>query len=393
MKKITVGVIGFGTIGTGVVKTLENNKELFQDRIGVPVDLKWVADIDIVRDRGIAVSAERLTTDGFKIVDDPEVDIVIELVGGCGIAKEFIVRALKNGKSVVTANKALLAEHGKELFEKEEKSDGTIAFEAAVAGGIPIIKVVRESFVANRIESIHGIINGTANYIFTKMAREKISFAQALKQAQELGYAEADPTLDVDGIDSAHKLVILGSLASSTIFSMEDCYIEGIRKISEIDIDYAEKFGYVIKLLAIYKNYNGQVQLRIHPTLIPDSHLLGSVMDSYNGIFVKGDVVGSTMFYGRGAGELPTASAVLADVVDIARAMVNDTLAQRKDFTRPRQTVKVTDISDIESRYYFRFTVIDQPGVLAEIAGILGRCKISISDVLQKNAVWAMSCR
>ena len=385
MDKITVGLIGFGTIGAGVVKTLRQNRAILQDRVGVPIELKWIADVDLTTDRGVTVDPAVLTNNGTQIIHDPDVDIVIELVGGCGIAKKFICEALKQGKSVVTANKALLAEHGKELFELERDNEGIIAFEAAVAGGIPIIKVVRESLVANRIQSFYGIINGTANYIFTKMAQENIAFDKALKEAQDLGYAEADPTLDIDGIDSAHKLVILGSLASASIFSMDDCFVEGIRDITEDDIRYAEKFGYVIKLLAIYKNINGSVQLRVHPTLLPETHLLSSVMDSYNGIFVQGDIVGNTMYYGRGAGELPTASAVVADIVDIARAMVNGTLSQRNDFKNSQQTISVADINDIESRYYIRCSVIDQPGVLAEIAGILGKHDISISDVFQKE--------
>lgn len=385
MKKITVGLIGFGTVGTGVVKTFQLNAKLLEERVGVPVCLKWIADLDLSRDRGVVVDQSCLTTDASVIINDPEVDIVIELIGGCGVAKQVILEALKKGKSVVTANKALLAELGKEIFTAERESTGVLAYEASVAGGIPVIKALREGLVANNLLRIYGIINGTANYILTKMSRDKVPFKSALKEAQQLGYAEADPTLDVDGIDSAHKLLILASLATGTIYSMNDIHVEGIRSITEKDIEYAAGFGYVIKLLAIFKNNNGSIELRVHPTLVPDYYLLSYVMDAFNAVFIKGDIVGQNMYYGRGAGELPTASAVVADVVDIARALVNGKLSKRNDFSSNNNKFVVKDILDIESRYYFRFGVTDQPGVLAQISGILGKNQISISDVFQKE--------
>ncbi|MDX9703781.1 MAG: homoserine dehydrogenase [Candidatus Auribacterota bacterium] len=384
-KTITLALLGFGTIGTGVVKTLKQNKQLLEKRIGANLSLKWIADLDIVRDRGVEVDPSTLITDGMRIVNDPEVDIVIELAGGCTFAREFILQALKNGKSVVTANKALLAEHGREIFNAEQESSGLIGFEASVAGGIPVIKTQREGLVANNILSIYGIINGTANYILTKMSKEKISFDEALRDAQKLGYAEADPSFDVDGIDSAHKLLLLGSLAAETIFSMDQIYVEGIRHITERDIEYAAEFDYVIKLLAIYKKKNGMVQLRVHPTLLPCSNLLSSVMDSFNAISFRGDIVGTNMYYGRGAGEMPTASAVVADIIDIGRALVSGTLRNRNDFHNTADIPVVQNIDDIETRYYMRFSVIDQPGVLAQISGILGKNNISISDVYQKE--------
>ncbi len=385
-KTITLGLVGFGTIGTGVVKTLIQNKPLIEKRVGAQLVLKWIADLDTSRDRGVDVSQSTLTTDGMQVVNDPDVDIVIELAGGCTFARDLILKSLKNGKSVVTANKALLAEHGKEIFDAEESSSGVIGFEASVAGGIPVIKAQREGLAANNIVSIYGIINGTANYILTKMSKEKISFEEALSDAQKLGYAEADPSFDVDGVDSAHKLLLLGSLASETIFSMDQIYIEGIRHITERDIEYAAEFDYVIKLLAIYKQKSGMVQLRVHPTLLPSTNLLSSVMDSFNAVSFRGDIVGTNMYYGRGAGEMPTASAVVADIIDIGRALVQGTIRNRNDFhTTSGNNLTVQNMDDIETRYYIRFSVIDQPGILAQIAGILGKYNISISDVYQKE--------
>jgi len=385
MKRVNVGLIGFGTVGTGVVKTLQKNSSLLAKKVGAEINLKWVCDLDLNADRGVKLPDGCLTDDLNKVMDDPEVDIVIELIGGCGVAKKIILGTLSSGKSVVTANKALLAEHGEEIFSTEESSNGVIGYEASVAGGIPIIKALREGLCANNVYEIYGIINGTANYILTKMSSEKQSFDEALKDAQRLGYAEADPTFDVDGIDTAHKLLLLGSLSSHTIFRMDDIFIEGIRKVTEKDIEYAGEFGYVIKLLAIYKNDKHTVQLRVHPTLIPKDKLLSSVKDSYNAVFINSDIVGSTLYSGRGAGELPTASAVVADVVDIAKSIVDENTHKRNDFYIDRVKVKVKDISDISTRYYLRFQVTDQPNVLSKIAGVLGEKGISISDVFQKE--------
>ena len=384
-KSITLGLIGLGTIGTGVVKTLQINKSILEKRIGAEINLKWIADLNTDIKRDVEIDEKSFITDGSKIVNDPEVDIVIELIGGCTAAKQFILTALENGKSVVTANKALLAEHGGEIFKAEQANKGQIGYEASVAGGIPVIKALRDGLSANDITSLYGIINGTANYILTKMSADKISFEEALKKAQELGYAEADPTFDVDGIDSAHKLLLLGSLASGTFFNMEDIYTEGIRHITEKDIAYAAEFDYVIKLLAIYKKKNGNVQLRIHPTLLHKSNMLSSVMDSFNAVSFRGNIVGTNMYYGRGAGELPTASAVVADIVDISKGIVSGNLQKRNDFRIPREKINVQNMDDIESRYYLRFGVTDKPGILAQISGILGKLDISISDVYQKE--------
>ncbi len=385
MKHVNVGLIGFGTVGAGVVKTLQKNSGLLEKKVGAEINLKWICDLDLDTDRGVKLPDGSLTDDLNKVMDDPEVDIVIELIGGCTVAKKIILRALSSGKSVVTANKALLAECGKEIFNAEESSHGIIGYEASVAGGIPIIKALREGLSANNVFEIYGIINGTANYILTKMSSEKQSFDEALKDAQKLGYAEADPTFDVDGIDTAHKLLLLGSLSSHTIFNMDDIFVEGIRKVTKKDIEYAAEFGYVIKLLAIYKNDGDTVELRVHPTLLPKHRLLSSVKDSYNAVFINADIVGSTLYSGRGAGELPTASAVVADVVDIAKSIVDGNTHKRNDFYIDRAKIKVKDISDISARYYFRFQVIDQPNVLSQIAGVLGEKGISISDVFQKE--------
>ncbi|MCD6460440.1 homoserine dehydrogenase [bacterium] len=382
---ITLGLIGLGTIGTGVVKTLQINKSILEERIGKKINLKWVADLNTDLKHNLKIDPNTFITDGRKIVEDPDVDIVIELIGGCTAAKDFILTALKNGKSIVTANKALLAEHGKEIFQAEQSSQGQIGYEASVAGGIPVINTLRNGLAANDIISLYGIINGTANYILTKMSSDKISFEDALKKAQELGYAETDPTFDVEGIDTAHKLLLLGSLARETFFDMNDIYIEGIRGITEKDIAYAAEFDYVIKLLAIYKKKNGVVQLRVHPTLLAKSNLLSSVNDSFNAVSFRGNIVGTNMYYGRGAGELPTASAVVADIVDISNTIVSGNITKRNDFRIPRANITVQDMDDIENRYYLRFGVIDKPGILARIAGILGSLNISISDVYQKE--------
>jgi homoserine dehydrogenase len=378
MKLVKVGVIGFGVVGTGTIKILLNQRELIKKRTGIDIILKKVADKDIERPREINLPKEILTTDAWEIIKDPEIDIVVELVGGTTIAKEFIIEALKNGKHVVTANKALLAEHGNEIFEEALQRGLKIGFEASVGGGIPIIKVMKEGLVANKILAIYGIINGTTNFILTKMTNEGIDFQDALSEAQRLGYAEADPTLDIEGIDSAHKITILASLAYGIPLSFNKVYCEGITKITAQDIAFAREFGYKIKLLAITKILDGEIELRVHPTMVPEDYLISKVDGVFNAIYVEGDSVGETLYYGRGAGSMPTGSAVVADIVDIAKG-VN---TMPPDFS---EKLYIKPIEEIESMYYFRFTALDRPGVLSKISGVFGEHNISIASVIQKG--------
>ncbi|MEN2994579.1 MAG: homoserine dehydrogenase [Thermodesulfovibrio sp.] len=378
MKQVKIGIIGFGTVGTGTVKILLNQRELIKKRTGIDLILKRVADKDIKRPREITLPEGVLIPDAWQIINDPEIDIVVELVGGIDPAKEFIIEALKKGKHVVTANKALLAEHGNEIFSLAKEKGLQIGFEASVGGGIPIIKVMREGLVANKLLAIYGIINGTTNYILTKMTYEGIDFQDALRQAQELGYAEADPTLDIEGIDSAHKLTILASLAYGIPLSFNKTYCEGITKITAQDIAFAREFGYKIKLLAITKILNGEIELRVHPTMVPEDYLIAKVDGVFNAIYVEGDSVGATLYYGRGAGSMPTGSAVVADIVDIAKGVNPVSL----DFS---EKYSIKPIEEIESMYYFRFAALDRPGVLSKISGVFGEHNISIASVIQKG--------
>ncbi|MCS7202914.1 MAG: homoserine dehydrogenase [Thermodesulfovibrio sp.] len=378
MKQVKIGVIGFGTVGTGAISILLNQKELVKKRTGIELILKKVADKDLERPRQISLPRELLTADAWEIIKDPEIDIVVELIGGIHPAKEFIIEALRNGKHVVTANKALLAEEGNDIFKEAKERGLQVGFEASVAGGIPIIKVMREALVANRMLAIYGIINGTTNFILTKMTNEGIDFPEALREAQELGYAEADPTLDIEGIDSAHKLTILASLAYGIPLSFKSVYCEGITKIASQDIEFAKEFGYKIKLLAITKLLDSEIELRVHPTMVPEDYLISKVDGVFNAIYVEGDSVGATLYYGRGAGSMPTGSAVVADIVDIAKGV--KTLSF--DFSE-KYTIK--PIEEIESMYYFRFMALDRPGVLSKISGVFGEHNISIASVIQKG--------
>lgn len=384
MKKesISVGIIGFGTVGTGTVRILLNNGDVIRERTGLDIRLKWIADLDIKRERGINIPEGILTTEANDILEDRDVDIVVELIGGVHPAKEFILRAINNGKHVVTANKALLATEGNEIFSEARKKGVFIGFEASVAGGIPIIKVMQEGLVANRILNIYGIINGTSNYILTKMTEEGKEFSVALREAQELGYAEADPTFDIEGIDSAHKLTILSSLAYGIPLSYNEVYREGITRLTPQDIDFAKELGYKIKLLAITKAVDGEVEMRVHPTMIPYDYMISKVDGVFNAVYVEGDAVGSTLYYGRGAGEMPTGSAVVADIVDIGKKVRTDN--GHYSFLRPTD-LRIRKMEDIESMYYFRFSAIDKPGVLSKISGILGENNISIASVIQKG--------
>jgi homoserine dehydrogenase len=371
-------------VGTGAARILLENADILRDRLGFPVTLKKIADLDIKRDRGIRVPRGVLTTNADEIIGDPDIDIVVELIGGIRKAKELILRALRNKKNVVTANKALLAEEGAEIFGEAERQGVTLGFEASVAGAIPIIKVMSESLIANRINAVYGIVNGTSNFILTKMTNEGADFATVLKEAQALGYAEADPTLDIEGIDSAHKLTLLASLAYGIPLSFKKVYVEGITEITPLDISFASELGFKIKLLAIAKASGGMVELRVHPTMIPVEYLISKVDGVLNAIYVNGDATGDTLYYGRGAGDMPTGSAVVADIADIARTVMSGgpaTVALRKS----SMPMKLKPIDDIESMYYFRFTALDRPGVLSKISGILGRNRISIASVIQKG--------
>jgi homoserine dehydrogenase len=386
---ISVGIIGFGTVGTGTARILLENSAVLKERTGFDIALVKVADLDITRDRGINVPGGVLTTDAKALIDDPEIDIVVELIGGIRPAKDFMLRAIRNGKHVVTANKALLATEGNELFAEAAKAGVEIGFEASVAGGIPIIKVLREGLVANNVAAVFGIINGTSNYILTKMTNEKVEFSSALEEAQRLGYAEADPTFDIEGIDSAHKLTILASLAYGIPLSYDDVYKEGITKITAQDIELASELGYKVKLLAITKLSDGEIEMRVHPTMVPNEYLISKVDGVFNAVYVEGDAVGSTLYYGRGAGDMPTGSAVVADIVDIARNMkcggvlrVPGIAAEERASAVPKRIKK---IEDIESMYYFRFSALDKPSVLSKISGILGAYNISIASVIQKG--------
>jgi homoserine dehydrogenase len=387
---ISVGIIGFGTVGTGTAKILLENSSLIKKRTGIDFVLKKIADLDIKRDRGIKVPAETLkdilTTDASALINDPDIDIVVELIGGIHSAKDFIMQAVKNKKHVVTANKALLATEGNEIFAAADKNGMEIGFEASVAGGIPIIKVLREGLVANNIVAVYGIINGTSNYILTKMTDEKVEFSDALKEAQKLGYAEADPTFDIEGIDTAHKLTILSSLAYGIPFLYNEVYKEGITKITAQDIEFASELGYKIKLLAITKLSDGGIEMRVHPTMIPNEYLISKVDGVFNAVYVEGDAVGATMYYGRGAGDMPTGSAVVADIVDIGKKIVRSQKAIEQQNSRAaEQQFRIKKMEDIESMYYFRFSAMDKPGVLSKISGILGNYNISIASVIQKG--------
>jgi homoserine dehydrogenase len=388
MKKINVGLLGCGTVGTGVAKLLIDSQRVINARLGATLTLKRVADIDIETDRGIQFEEGVLTTDANAIVNDPEIDIIIEMIGGEGIAKELILKAIDNGKQVITANKALLASQGNNLFKAAAEKSVDLAFEAAVGGCMPIIKSIRESLVANRIHSMIGILNGTCNYILTKITDEKRPFGDALSEAQEKGYAEADPTLDVDGIDTAHKIAILTALAYGTEINLPDVYIEGISKITPLDVEFAEHFGYRIKLLAISKRKGDRIEARVHPTMIPFGNLLSNVNGTVNAIMVSGDAVGDIMLYGRGAGMMPTASAVISDTVDIARNLMAGTTRRVPALSFQRnhlQNIKIMPMNEIITHYYFRFLALDRPGVLSKISGILGSHDISIQSMQQKG--------
>ena len=384
MKKIKIGLIGWGTVGTGVVKLLRRNSALISRRLGAHLVISRIADLDIKRDRGVKVSPSILTRDPSLILNDPGIDIVIELTGDPARSGDFILQALRGGKQVVTANKALLAESGKMLFKEAEKNNRGIFFEAAVGGGIPIIKAIREGLEANKITSILGIINGTTNYILSRMTEDGISFKAALSEAQKSGYAEKDPSLDLEGIDSAHKLVLLASLAFGGWADLNKVSVEGITNISAEDIAYTAGLGFTIKLLAIGKQTGAGADLRVHPTLISHRHLLSSVNGVFNAIYLEGNYSDQQLFQGKGAGEGPTASAVAADLIEAGENVLSgDYLVPGK--ISVEKDLKLAPKGEIECRHYIRIPAVDQPGVLARIANILGAGNISIASVIQSG--------
>jgi homoserine dehydrogenase len=389
MKQINIGILGYGIVGTGVAKLLKEKQQLLTSRTGAVINLKTIADIDTTTDRGVDLGDTQFVSDANKIIDNPQIDIVVETIGGETFAKNFIVKSLENKKHVVTANKALLAGFGNELVKTARENEVDLAFEASCGGCMPVIKSLRESLVANNIKSMSGILNGTCNYILTKIAKDGSSFEDALKQAQELGFAEAEPSLDIDGFDTAHKLAILNSLAHGMEINLNDIHVEGIRNITPLDIEFAKSFGYTVKLLAIGKIHENHIEARVHPTMIPDNNPLSYVDKSMNAIAIDADATGQTMLYGHGAGMMPTASAVVSDIVDIVRNMVLDIKRRMPILGYPEDNIKhipVLPMAELYTRYYIRIEARDHPGVLSTISGILGKNNISIESVHQKTA-------
>jgi homoserine dehydrogenase len=386
-KKINVGMIGLGTVGSGAFRILRDNAELIRHRVGVPIEVVKVAVRDTARDRGLDIPRSLLTANPSHVVDDPYIDIVVELIGGYEPAKELLLRAIARGKHVVTANKALLAVHGSEIHAAADRAGVTIGFEGSVGGGIPVIKALKEALAANRILSIYGIINGTSNYILTKMTDEERAFEDVLQEAQRAGYAEADPTFDVGGIDTAHKLAILVNLAFGIPIELKNVFTEGITAISPLDIDFGKTLGFKVKLLAIAKLHHGKAEARVHPTMVPDEYPIAKVGGVYNAIQIVGDACQDIMLYGRGAGALPTGSAVVADIMDIARQILMEPSRKLPPVSADHElpVPEIQPIDSISSIYYLRFMALDEPGVLSQISGILGRHRISIAQVIQRG--------
>jgi len=388
MGAIGVGLVGWGTVGSGVIRVLRENADVIESRLGVSLELRRVADLDLVRPRAEQVAPELLTSRVDDILDDPDIQIVVELMGGLGAAREVICSALARKKHVVTANKALLAHYGNELFDVARRNERSIGFEASVAGGIPFIKALREGLAANRIWTIFGILNGTANYILTRMTESGLAFEDALQEAQDKGYAEANPALDVEGVDAAHKLAIASAIAFGTPIQFDQVYTEGISRIDPLDIQFGEEFGYQLKLLAIARNTDGRLDMRVHPTLIPRRHVLASVKGAYNAVHIEGNAVGDIMLYGMGAGMMPTGSAVVSDLMDLGRDILGKTPCRMPPLgcqSERLNQMSIKPIADVVTCYYLRFAVVDRPGVLSIIAGILGAHQISIAAVMQKG--------
>lgn len=386
MKKINIGLVGFGTVGAGLLKILKDKKSLIKEKTGFEFAVKKVCDKDFITRRPIKLDRYAKTKNVNDILNDPEIDVVVELIGGIHPAKEIIINSLAKKKHVVTANKALIAQEGKDIFRAARRYKRNIYFEASVGAGIPIIKTLRESLIANKIDGIFGVINGTSNFVLTRMSEQGCSFNSAILDAKKKGFAERNPSLDINGVDTAHKLLILVYLAFGKLFKMEDIYIEGIAKISLEDIKFAEELNLVIKLLAIAKKEGNALDVRVHPTMVPKENLLSSVNGIFNAVYINTDLMGDLLLYGQGAGALSAASGVASDLIDLARDLqsTSNTFSERL-FLRKPMLQKLVKIADIQSKYYIRFMAIDKPGVLARISGVLGQYGISISSVTQKG--------
>lgn len=382
---VRIGLLGMGTVGTGVMRILRENEGNIIRKIGRPVAIEKILVRDLNKVRNLSVDESLFTVNAADILENPDIDIVVELLGGEQPAKDYILTAMRNGKHVVTANKDVVSKYGKELFDTAEEYQTDLLFEASVGGGIPIIRPLKQCLAANRIQEIIGIVNGTTNYMLTKMSQEGCDFDSVLKEAQAKGYAEADPTADVGGLDAARKIAILASIAFSTRVSVDDVYVEGITHITPEDIAYAKELGFVIKLLGIAKEVDGAVEVRVHPAFIPQAHPLAAVNDVFNAIFVKGDAVGEVMFYGRGAGEMPTASAVAADIIDVARDIVHG--VSSRILCTCFDSKPLRSMEEVSSSFYIRLVVLDKPGVLAVIAGAFGSHGVSLHSVIQKRKV------
>lgn len=382
-KKVCVGLLGLGTVGSGTARILKENSDNIGLKAGTQIELTKVLVRDINRPRLVDIPEEALTTKAEEIVNNPEIDIVVEVMGGIEPAKTYILQAISQGKSIVTANKELMAKHGREILEAAEKYGVAVQFEASVGGGIPIIRPMKRCLAANDIEEIIGIINGTTNYILTKMADEGMDFDDVLAQAQAAGYAEADPTADVGGYDAAYKIAILSSIGFNTRIGFENVYFEGIEKITSEDIEYASELGFTIKLLAIAKQNEDGLEIRVHPTMIPNHHPLAAVKDVFNAIFVKGNAVGEVMFYGRGAGQMPTGSAIVADIIDITRDLVHNVPSSLNCTCFAERKIK--KVGEIKSSYFVRLECFNRPGVLSQIAGVFGQNGVSLASVIQKG--------
>ncbi|MCG2712419.1 MAG: homoserine dehydrogenase [Candidatus Omnitrophica bacterium] len=385
MKKINLGLLGFGTIGSGVLRVLRKKAALLENKLGLRISLKRVCEVNPVLVKKLRSKKVDVCNNADRILEDPQIDIVIELIGGIHPAKEYILKALRNKKHVVTANKALLAEEGEDIFKTAKENGVDVYFEASVGGGIPIIRSLREGLIANKIESIYGIINGTSNYILTRMSESGCDFKSALKEAQKRGYAEKNPHFDISGIDCAHKIAILARICFNQAVKFKDIYIEGINDIELSDLNYAQEFGFCIKLLAIAKKAKDGLQIRVHPCLVPKGHVLANVRSVYNAVFIKADLIGKALLQGEGAGQLPTASAVVGDVISISQKIG---LESQMDFLKIKGSnlsKKILSMDQLNTRYYFRFTALDKPEVLSKISRILGKFKISIYSVIQKG--------
>jgi len=389
MNPIQVGLLGMGTVGSGTFNVLQRNQEEIKRRAGRGIEISMVADLDVAKAQALCAPHVKVVSDARQVIANPDIDIVVELIGGYGIAKALVLEAIAAGKHVVTANKALLAVHGTEIFEAARAKGVMVAFEAAVAGGIPIIKALREGLTANRIQWVAGIINGTTNFILSEMREKGLDFDVVLKEAQRLGYAETDPTFDIEGVDAAHKVTLMSALAFGIPVQFDQAYIEGITKLGAADIKYAEQLGYRIKLLGITKRTEAGIELRVHPSLVPTQRLIANVEGAMNAVMVQGDAVGTTLYYGKGAGSEPTASAVIADLVDITRLHTADPLNRVPHLAfqpNAMSNLKILPMSDVITSYYLRLRVADEAGVLAKLTSLLADANISIDAVLQREA-------